>query len=316
MPTRLTTDDVALNDRSAYWNVLVSSVLGRLNTIPTRHHFFKGAIDYSQLSTIPIAQVGSTQLTVQRPEKYIDQPEEDFYKVNFQLVGEATLTQNKRSAQLQPGNWVIYDNTRPYELQFHTDYQQLLFLVPRAQMLNRLPTVDLFQAKTLSSQSGMGKILFNFVLNALQESESISPHHQQQTAQTLLDLLLFGLDELSGISKQTASVDRIAQMRQFIDVHLHEPTLSASTLAEQFHLSKRMVQKLFADNGSTVEQTIWQRRIQMCQRDLQNPLLFDMPIYAISTAWGFRSNAHFTRKFKQVVGMTPTAFRKQFALSQ
>ncbi|MEM7333485.1 MAG: helix-turn-helix domain-containing protein [Chloroflexota bacterium] len=316
MPTRLTTDTVTLNERSSYWNVLVSSVLGRLDTIPARSNFFRGVIDYSQLATIPIAQVGSTQLTVHRPEKFIDQPEEDFYKVNFQLVGEATLTQNKRLAQLQPGQWVIYDNTRPYQLQFHTDYQQLLFLVPRHQMMSRLPTVDLMLAKPLSSQKGMGKLLLSFALNALQESEEISPAYQQQTAQTMLDLLLFGLNTTGEQSARMSGNGRYEQMCQFIDAHLHEPSLSAASLAEQFHLSKRMVQKIFASNGSTVEQTIWPRRLQMCQRDLQNPSLIGMSIQDIALSWGFRSNAHFARKFKQQFGMTPKAYRQQFALSQ
>ena len=173
MPTLLSTDQINIKERPSYWNYLVSSVLGRLNTIPQKKEAFSGKITYSHLSSIPIAEVASSQLTVIRPEKYVQDPSEDFYKINFQMAGQATLSQQGRTADLRPGTWTIYDNTRPYELRFHSDYRQMLFLVPRSQLLNRLPTVDLFLARPLQNQSGMGRLLAQFVAGALQESDSI-----------------------------------------------------------------------------------------------------------------------------------------------
>lgn len=314
MPTRLTTDDIALRERPAYWNFLVSNVLGRLQTTPQQDKTFTGAIDYSHLSTIPIAKVQSTQLRVQRPEKFIDGPDEDFYKVNLQLQGQATLTQEGRQAVLTPGNWVIYDNTRPYDLQFHSDYQQLLFLVPRKQLMHRLPTIDLWLAKSLTSEKGMGKLLFNFVRDALQESEEITPEVQVHSAQMLLDMLLLGLADTAEVAPPVLPASsRKLQVDQFIRTHLHDPDLSVGMIAERLHLSKRTIQKLFAAEDTTVNQFIWQNRIDQIKTDLRNPSLASMPLQDIASAWGFRSNAHFSRLFKQSTGMTPTDYRKRLA---
>ena len=318
MPTRISTDDIAMRERPSYWNFLVSSVLGRLNTIPQRDGAFSGSIAYSHLSSIPVAQVASSQLRVLRPEKFISDPHEDFYKVNFQLKGQATLSQHGRSASLEPGKWVIYDNTRPYELNFHTDYRQLLFLVPRAQLLNRFPTIDLRLGQALSCQSGMGRVLFNFVANVLDEGDRFSAESQTHTAQMLLDMLLLGITEAATTPVQLPASSRYIQLRQFILANLHRGDLSAETLANHLHLSKRYIQKLFADRDTTVNQTIWQERIKRCEHDLANPQLANTPAQEIAYAWGFNSSAHFSRLFKQSTGLTPSAYRKQAlgALSQ
>lgn len=318
MPAHLTTDNIALRERPSYWNYLVSSVLGRLNTIPERKGEFTGSIAYSHLSSIPIAKVSSTQLQVVRPEKYIDDPAEDFFKINFQLIGQATLRQRGQTALLEPGNWVIYDNTSPYELSFHSDYQQLLFLVPRRRLLGLMPTVDLQLAKSLSSRAGMGRMLFHFVANALDESETISAEIQAHTAQLMLDMLLLGLADSAENPTPLPNSTRFTQCQQFIAMHLSDPELSAEMLAQHLHLSKRSIQQQFANHNTTVNRSIWQQRIERCKRDLGDPRLTEQPIQHIAAAWGFRSNAHFTRLFKQSVGCTPRTYRQQqlIALSQ
>lgn len=315
MPTVLSTDQIKKNERPSYWNYLVSSVFGRLNTIPDQFGPFSGKIAYSQMSSATIAEVASSQLKVIRPEKYIQDPEEDFYKINFQLKGDASVSQSGRTAELKPGMWTIYDNTRPYELQMHSDYRQLLFVVPRSQLLNRLPTIDLFLAQPMHSNTGMGRLLFQFIEGALQESEQINTESQTHTVQMMFDLLMLGLANSNPHQDQSAvplsASHRMVQLRQFIASHLHNPDLSADMLASNLFLSKRYIQQLFANENTTVNQTIWQMRLERCQKDLEDPRLANRPIQDIALAWGFRNGAHFSRLFKQFTGSTPSAYRSQ-----
>lgn len=309
MPTLLNTDEVAIRERPAYWNFVVSSVLGRLNTTPQREDRFRGEIAFTHLATIPIAQVGSSQLRVKRPEKFIHDPAEDFYKINFQLRGRATLTQNRLEAQLQPGDWVIYDNTRPYILDFHNDYQQLLFLVPRKLLQNRLPMIDLHLAQPFSGSKGMGKLLFDFVKNGLAEGDEISSEAQSHMSQMLLDMLLLGLNE-SGPERLPISARKI-QVDQFINTHLSDPNLNPDMIAAGLHLSKRAIHTLFSDSERTVMQTVWSRRIERCKNDLLDPQLTHLPIQNIAFSWGFSTAAHFSRLFKTATGLAPRQFRRQ-----
>lgn len=318
MPIQLSTDRISLKERPSYWNFLVSSVLGRLHTVPSSSNRFQGKITYSHLSSIPIAQVASTQLTVHRPEKFIQNRDEDFYKVNFQLAGASTLKQLGREALLEPGQWAIYDNTRPYELHFHSDYRQLLFLIPRSQLLKRLPTADLFLARPQTNQNGMGKLLHQFVSGALLESDHMTPASQAQTVQMMLDMLTLSLTESQQMANPLPAASRIVQFKQFILTHLHNPDLDAEMLANHFHLSKRYTQKIFTQEGLSIHQFIFSQRLERCKHDLEDPRLANQSIGGIALGWGFKSNAHFSRLFRATFGMTPSAYRKlkKDALSQ
>lgn len=310
MPTYLSTDEILQKERPAYWNFLVSSVLGRLHTIPEQNNGpFRGSISYSHLATIPVAQVSSSQLTVVRPENFIQDPQEDYFKINFQLKGNATLTQRGRSAHLAPGMWTIYDNTQPYELKFHADYQQLLFLVPRSELINRMPTIDLHLATSQTNQQGAGRLLQQLASSALEESDSMSGAARQSTGQMLLDMLMMSL--ASTHQDITAGGGRFENVEQIIEMNLANPALSVDFIAQKLYLSKRSIQKLYAGRGTTVNRSIWAKRLARCQDNLADPRLEHLSIQTIALRWGFRTQAHFSRLFKEQVGMPPSAWRKQ-----
>lgn len=311
MPTKVTTSDVSEKERPHYWNYLVSSVLGRLNTIPQRRGVFNGSLAYASLSTIPIATVASSPVHVERKDAFIDNPSEDFYKINFILEGSATISQQNRSAELSSGQWTIYDNTRPYDLRIHSDYKQLLLLIPRAQLLKRLPAIDLFLARSFDSNHGMSKLLIDYTLNALHETDGISAGAQDHASQILLDMLLLGLTDAAGNNSPLPSPGRFKQMKQFILSHLCDTNLSVEMLANHFNLSKRAVQKTFSKNATTVNQEIWYARIEQCKKELSNPLMSTVPIQDIALSWGFRTNAHFSRMFKEKTSLTPRQYRTQ-----
>ena len=311
MPKKLSTDHIIEKERPSYWNHLVSSVLGRLDTTPQKERGFRGTILYNQISSSVVAQVASTQLEVKRPESYISNPHEEFLKINFQIRGEATLEQNKETVLLQPGSWVIYDNTRPYTLSFHNDYTQLLFLVPHSQLLNKLPHIDLLRLQAFSSQTGMGKLLFNHIQTSLQESAGLSAVAQQTVSQMMIDLLLLALTERSAQTAALPASTRLLEVQQFIQSQLHNPDLSLDLIATRLHLSKRYIHKLFAANELSVNNYIWQERIGRCQIDLQQPHLAHCSLNQIAYSWGFQSASHFSRLFKKVVGVSPSRYRQR-----
>ena len=278
---------------------------------------FKGAISHSTISSLPIAHVASSQVKVNRLERFISDPHEEFYKINFNLAGKATLTQDGRTAYLEPGDWVIYDNMRPYELHFLTDYQQLLLLVPRSQLVSKLPAVDLLLAKTLTSRKGTGKVLREFTHSTLREDESLPAGATGPMSQMILDMLVLGLTEQLNAKHIPFSVEtRLLQAKQFIEAHLHEPDLSVEMIANALHFSKRHLHTLFQSNNSTVTRYIWQQRLQKCAHDLKDLRQVNRTISNIALSWGFTSTAHFSRLFRQNYGLSPREFRQQSVSSQ
>ena len=68
------------------WNALVSSALGELETRPVDHkRTFSGRLAHRSLGDLVCVNLRSNRLDVIRQERFISDPREDFFKVNFNL---------------------------------------------------------------------------------------------------------------------------------------------------------------------------------------------------------------------------------------
>ena len=89
-------------------------------------------------------------------------------------------------------------------------------------------------------------------------------------------------------------------MLDHIDRHSDDPSLSAATLARNFHCSERYVHKLFSSTERSVGEHVNHQRILVCTRrllDSQNTTIAE-----IAFAAGFRDISHFNRLFKRSNG--------------
>lgn len=94
---------------------------------------------------------------------------------------------------------------------------------------------------------------------------------------------------------------------QYMREHLSEP-LTLETLAKQCNLDPTYFHKIFsASYGRTPAQHLLNYRIMAAQRGL---IADDLPMHELAARCGFSSQTYFGYKFKQVVGMTPTQYRK------
>ncbi|MEM7343463.1 MAG: helix-turn-helix domain-containing protein [Chloroflexota bacterium] len=315
MSTLLSTQAVPEKERFDYWTYLISQSLGRLDTVSLGTPSFSGQINHNQLDMLDFVKLSSNKLTVRRTERLIAQESTNYFKANFHLYGEGYLRQNGREAYLKPGHWVLYDNTRPYHLEFKGDYRQLVVLIPKPHLVSRLVTVEAALAHPLSTQSGLGKVATDFMTSLLTEVENLPPQSQRQLVQTLLDLLVANLQEVTRPTPVTLPKPEIAllDVKAYIQQHLPDPQLAVDPIATTLHLSKRYIHHLFQREGVSVTRYIWNVRLEKCKADLSNPLFKHRTITEIAMAWGFSSSAHFSRLFKDRYGMSAREYRKNYS---
>lgn len=83
---------------------------------------------------------------------------------------------------------------------------------------------------------------------------------------------------------------------------------STNEVAEYLGLSKNYFSKIFKDaTGENFWDYVTRLRIEYAKRLLQNT---DKTNYEISNLIGYKSEYHFSRKFKKLVGISPSQFRK------
>jgi len=101
---------------------------------------------------------------------------------------------------------------------------------------------------------------------------------------------------------------QMRKVRNFIDTSL-ESTIRLRDCARQARLSTSYFSNAFkATFGMTVCQYIRRRRIERAQRLM---LLSKEPLSQIAIACGFADQAHYCRVFRDVVGLSPNAWRRK-----
>jgi AraC-like DNA-binding protein len=76
------------------------------------------------------------------------------------------------------------------------------------------------------------------------------------------------------------------------------------------HCTKRYLHKVFSEDGETLNQYIWTRRLELCRAHLGRPDLSAKSITEIAFGCGFSNAAHFSRSFRARFGESPRAYRR------
>lgn len=107
-------------------------------------------------------------------------------------------------------------------------------------------------------------------------------------------------------SKKESTVQDIIS---YLEVH-YTDDLHLDHLEEALHVSKYYLSKLFKEvTGVTIFEYVYRRRIN--QARIEFLLKPNQSVTDVGFEVGFKHLAHFSRLFKQHVGMTPESYRKQ-----
>lgn len=104
---------------------------------------------------------------------------------------------------------------------------------------------------------------------------------------------------------------QLQQVLEFIRTHLGED-LSLDTLAQQVGFSPYHFARLFRRAlGASVHEVVLRQRLEHARWLLQET---EMPLAQVAVACGFADQSHLTRVFRQQVGRTPRAYRRESAI--
>lgn len=137
-----------------------------------------------------------------------------------------------------------------------------------------------------------------------------------QTAAQLLAVHL--LRHYSSIKKETIDLkessarltrQQVLRVSDFMRHHLNED-LSLESLAEQTGLSAYHFARLFRQaTGESPHQFVLHQRLVRAKLLLKDS---DLPLAEIALEVGFANQSHFSRVFKNYLGLTPRAYRQQY----
>lgn len=273
---------------------------------------FSGSISWREIDDTCITEIAASAHRVLRTPELVSPTDPRHFKVSLQLEGVGAVAQDGRTALMRPGDIAIYDTSRPYTLEFPDRMRCVVMAFPQEKFDVPASLIRRITAVRLPGDDGVGALLSPFLRHlgeSLGEWSGVTGLRILRASLDLLTALVYA--QLAEQHDHWGESGR-AEMRAFrvyIDDHLGDPQLSASTVAKAHYISVRYLQYLFSEEGTTVSEYIRSRRMEHCAIDLSDPAQADLSVQQIAHRWGFADASHFSKVFKRRFGSSPRQFR-------
>ncbi|MDI3330181.1 MAG: helix-turn-helix domain-containing protein [Micrococcus sp.] len=298
----------------AHWRRLVSDSFVPLDAEQARPGSFTGRLAGRHLQELAIMRVTAGPHAVLRTPELIGRAGAGYYKLNLQVSGHGLLVQDGRETLLHPGDLAIYDTERPYSLAFDDEFSTLVLMFPRQLTGMSADDVRELTATTMGAGHRLGAAVAPFITQIGAMLPTLDGPIGHRLALNVVDLLatvmadeLYSRPEADG-TQQSRLLRRI---HHFIESQLANPDLGPDMIAAAHYMSTRALHQLFATTDHTVARWIRERRLEKSRRDLQDPLLRDVPVGSIGARWGLADPAHFSRLFRAEFGRSPAQYRRE-----
>ena len=313
MSQLLSTDAAAPGERLAYWIDIICATYVQLECEAQTEAPFRGSILCHALPGLVLSVVNSRAQCVSRTPRAISQADSDFFIASLQTKGQGLVSQDGRDAMLAPGEFCIYDSTRPYRLQFAGDFEQIVLKLNRQQVCAWVRDTEKLTATTVSGRTGAGQLLISMVNTLRTEVDSLTPASTAAVAFGVVNVLVAGIQSLPACSKadlSAMSAYHVGRIKQCIDQQLKDPGLTIESVAGRLSLSVGHVHRLFKGEPLSPSQYLWYQRLQACSRELLDPRRAKASVAEVAFGWGFNDAAHFSRAFRECFDCSPREWRR------
>ncbi|MCK1733463.1 helix-turn-helix domain-containing protein [Bradyrhizobium sp. 138] len=311
MPIQFTTDGSPAYRRLALWQDIVCDVFVGLDCKSDLGSAFRGSVTQASLGKAVCSEVRSDRQHVFRTPSRIARSDQDFVLIALGHRGDGGVVQDGRETVIHPGEFALYDTTRPYELKFNDPFAQTIFKVPREMLQRRLGGTERLTALSFGTEA-LERLAYDFIFRLCQSADRLASDNAAALSEQAVDLLAMVLSERLGKTTLPSSTHRSAliyRLKAHVRAHLADPDLSLSETAAALGMSPRYVNDLLADEETSFQRYVLAERLAQCRRDLASPVLAHRHISEIAFAWGFNDLSHFGRVFREHFGMSPRDFR-------
>lgn len=318
MSQTLTTDAVEPGQRLEYWIDMICKTYVELECDAEGGEGFGGAIVNHALPGLDMSIVRSSSQRVLRTPGVISRASEDYFIVSVQTRGHAVISQDGRDAVMSPGDFAVYDSTRPYALYFGDEFEEVVLKLRRSRLRALVGDTERLTATTVSGRAGAGHLLQCMVAGVRQEIHTLPAAAKAAVAEGMVNVLVAGLQSLpvcGEVAPSSMNAYHLARIKRHIDDRLRDPTLNIQTLASELGISVGHLHRLFKNEPLSPSQYLWNKRLEACSRELLDTRRAAASVAEIAFGWGFNDAAHFSRSFRGRFKLCPRDWRRQHQLS-
>ncbi|MBA9006319.1 AraC-like ligand-binding domain-containing protein [Thermomonospora cellulosilytica] len=231
----------------------------------------------------------------------------------IQARGVGRFEQQREHRRIDTNDLMLNDLTAPYDFSWSGDGGSLSFAMSHEQL--GLP-VDVIRRATFRLHTSP---LYDLVQRHLRELEAQAdrlsadpgaPYLVDATVQLARALIVSAAGGDDRLTRSVRAETMLTRIMAYARRHIADPDLTPALLAAVHNVSLRHLYKLFENENLSLEQWIITQRLEGARADLADPAGHHRTIASIALAWGFATPSHFTRRFRDAYGVTPTQWRR------
>jgi AraC-like DNA-binding protein len=310
MEHRFSTDAVRFQDRISYWKDAVCATFVRLDVDCDARAPFHSDLSVRRGSRFDLIDVHGSPQRVTRGARQIRDDGSASLIVMRQVRGEGLAAQHGRELKLTAQSLGVLDSRRPYTLDFPVEFGQLVIKLPVALLEQRLGRCALCAGTIAARDTALGRLTCGAIDELAREPDETAA---AMLAGIALDLLLLSLAPLRtgpDAPPRMASM-RVAWAKACIAGSLCDPGLTPARVAAAQGVSVRLLQRLFAAEGTSLSEFILEQRLLRCDRALQDAAQARRTITDVALESGFNDPSQFAKAFRRRFACTPSDRRRR-----
>jgi AraC-like DNA-binding protein len=300
-------------DRLAVLNEIASQSIIEANLSEAGGMPPRGDLRAKVLGQLDLVDASARNIRAERTRAHVARSQSSFYLVNIQLAGAISVRWGEQDVTTSRGDIFIADNLHAYDVVGERPFRQLIMRLPKSSVDTRVARPDLIPGVLLRGGNPISQLFASYVRNGFAVADGLSAEAAAAFAAHAVELLALALGERPSDEPLPAQALREAlflRADRMIALHFAEADLSSDRIARTLGVSKRMLQKLFAEHGATVMGRVWERRVSRAAELLAMPEASHRSITEIAFACGFNDSAHFSRAFAARFAATPSQWRR------
>ena len=219
---------------------------------------FQGCLDAAEVGAVVVGHLRCTPHTLRRRPPSLGSTDPDLLKVVLNRSRTRMLVrQDGRECRVDPGDLVMCDMTRPYDIAVPGACDVSFLGIPRSRLGRDADVVSSRSAIPISADVGLTALISTCLKRVSDYADQVPGPSSRHLGDALTSLIMASLTE-STAERADVRTDLADRVFAYVSANLHDPNLSAESVADRFGITLRHLHRLCRSRGSTF--TEWVRR--------------------------------------------------------
>ena len=312
MVFRASTDDVDFADRADYWQYICRELLGSVEPENFRAGEFASSVEAVQVGPIRFVSFAGTGQTFRSTQSSLRTHHSDDYVIALESEAKSFHDHCGRQ-RLGFGGIHVADLAKSYTVDYPQGLDVLGVIIPRKMMDNAFGAMRLVTGMCMEQGQATSSVLSNFLRDLGRNGKKLDASTAERMASIAVEMIAAGLSEKAQDfdAVKLSGAATLCRVQAFVSDHIGAAGLTMAEVARAVGVSVRRLHQISAEEGVSLVDWMWDRRLQRAHAMLAQPATGRQSIQAIAWGCGFADQAHFSRRFKDRFGLSPTELRSE-----